>query len=193
MSSTAWRVLGADSILGNLRADLRDSEREIAIMGPWIDDYFADVVLRSCRRGVKLKVLTRPLGQMSEGFLEHAREARRRFAEQAGAVIKVAARLHAKVIILDERTVYCGSANWYRYSLEESQEIVLRGPVADVPGLLDEWEALWGQGDLEAPPRAREPVAATPTGYQEEVPDPIAAEVLERVPGSFVLRPKRRR
>jgi hypothetical protein len=193
MSSSAWRVLGADSILGNLRADLRDSEREIAILGPWIDDYFADAVLRSCRRGMRLKVLTRPLGQMSEGFLEHAREARRRFAEQGGAEIKVAARLHAKVIILDERTVYCGSANWYRYSLEESQEIVLRGPVGDVPGLLEEWESLWGRGELEAPPPARAPVATTPTGYQEEVPDPVAAAVLARVPGSFVLRSRKRR
>jgi hypothetical protein len=193
MSSSARRVLGADSILGSLRADLREAEREVAVLGPWVDDYFADVLVRTCPRHVQIRLLTRPLELMSEGFREHARDVRRRLAERGRAEVKVSARLHAKVILMDERLVYCGSANWYRYSLEEGQEVVLRGPVADIPGVLDEWTTLWTQGEPEALPRAAGPATKAPAGYQEEVPDPIAAAVLAQVPKSFVLRSKQRR
>ena len=54
-------------------------------------------------------------------------------------------RLHAKCLLIDERIAYVGSANWYRYSLEESLEIVLRGPLAAVAGLQQDCEALWEQ------------------------------------------------
>jgi hypothetical protein len=90
--------------------------------------------------------------------------------------------------------MYCGSANWYRYSLEESEEVVVRGPISAVPAVLDEWTSLWSRsmpdrGDIND----QAPVTPVPEGYREEVPDPIAAAVLARVRGSFVLGQRKKR
>ncbi len=71
---------------------------------------------------------------------------------------------------------------------------MLRGPLADVPGVLDELQVIWEQASIEAIAPVRPDPIAVQEGYQEEVLDPIAAAKLKAVPGSFVLSvpPKKR-
>lgn len=101
------------------------------------------------------------------------------------------------MIVIDESIAYCGSANWYRYSLEQSRELVLKGPVGQAGGLLDQVQVLWDSGELAdlseatapAPPAPRKmPTRSLAGGYTREVLDPIAAAKLREVPGSFVLK-----
>jgi phosphatidylserine/phosphatidylglycerophosphate/cardiolipin synthase-like enzyme len=179
--------------MGSLRSDLKASTKEVAVLGPWIDDYFVAALIEVIPRPVHIRVVTRPLAAMSEEFRPWAEEARRRLARRGGVELRVSPRLHAKLILIDESTFYCGSANWYRYSVEQGLEVVLRGPIEAAPALLDEVAAVWRLAQPEANEALGPPKSERPTGYDKEVLDPIAAEVLRRVPGSYVLGPKRRR
>jgi phosphatidylserine/phosphatidylglycerophosphate/cardiolipin synthase-like enzyme len=103
-------------------------------------------------------------------------------------LVRLLEDLHAKLIVIDDNVVYCGSANWYQYSLQESRELVLRGPADDAVGLLDELHTIWEMGSEDTPL----PHAATgqevSKGYRAEVVDPIAEAKLDEVPGSFIIR-----
>jgi phosphatidylserine/phosphatidylglycerophosphate/cardiolipin synthase-like enzyme len=193
MPSTDWRALGPGNLLGHLRSDLKRAAREVVIVGPWIDSFFADLVISACPASAAFRVLTRPLDAMSRGFLEHAKAARQRFTDRGKTEIRTLHHLHAKVILIDGAITFCGSANWYRYSLEEAAEIVLRGDGQEVPTLLDELASLWDQATAEKiqvlPPPTL-PSTVTSGGYKEEVVDPIAAAKMAEVPGAFVLRRK---
>ncbi len=198
MPSNDWRALGPGNLLGHLRSDLKKAVREVLIVGPWIDAFFADLVIGASPTTVAFRILTRPLGAMSPGFLEHAQAAQQLFTDRGNAEIRTLHHLHAKVILIDGIIAFCGSANWYRYSLEEAAEIVLRGDGQEVPTLLDELASLWDQAtaeNLEVLPPPAMLSTATPEGYQQEVVDPIAAAKMAEVPGAFVLRhkPPRRR
>ena len=193
MPSTDWRALGPGNLMGHLRSDLKKATREVLIVGPWIDSFFADLVIGASPSAVAFRILTRPLGAMSPGFLEHAQAARQRFTDRGHAEIRTLHHLHAKVILIDGIIAFCGSANWYRYSLEEAAEIVLRGDSEEVPTLLDELASLWDQAtaeNLQFPPRPALPSTATSGGYKEEVIDPTAAAKIAEVPGAFFLRRK---
>jgi len=153
------------------------------------------MLANSLQPAVKLRVVTRPSSGANSSFAEHATAARVCLTGRPNTILKLLANFHAKLIIIDEEILYCGSANWYRYSLEESREIVLRGPVANTLGILDEAQIIWDQA-VDAP-LLTEPVSKTNAivgGYTQEVIDPIAAAKLKEVPGSFVIsRPSRRK
>jgi len=163
-------------------------------VGPWIDAFFAEFLVSVLPAVTELRVVTRPLNGANSGFVDHAIAARACLEQRPKTVVKFLANLHAKVVVVEEQIAYCGSANWYRYSLEQSREIVLRGPMANVTGLLDEIQVIWDQATDE--PRSERLVKAETTaeGYTKEVIDPVAAAKLKEVPGSFVIsRPSRRR
>ncbi|WP_437905320.1 phospholipase D-like domain-containing protein [Sorangium sp. So ce327] len=198
MPSTRWRALGPGSILGTLRADMRKATREVMVVGPFIDDYFAEATVASCPSGALLRVLTRSPASVAPTFEEHMEAALARFRHRPVTEVRTLDRLHAKLMLVDETIVFCGSANWYRYSLEESLEVVLRGPVSDAPTLLDEVASLWDQAEVwkgersssraHVPtPAARSPIS---DGFRAEVLDPIAAAKLASVRGAFVLGTK---
>jgi phosphatidylserine/phosphatidylglycerophosphate/cardiolipin synthase-like enzyme len=108
--------------------------------------------------------------------------------------VRTLERLHAKCLLIDDRLCYVGSANWYRYSLETSLEIVLRGPLDSAPGLQQECEVLWEQAtpfSIPTPPTATATSAAT--GITHEVLDPLAAQVLRENPKAFVLGKRKRK
>jgi hypothetical protein len=130
---------------------------------------------------------------MSPCFLKYAQAAWQRFSDRGNAQIRTLHHLHAKVVVIDGMITYCGSANWYWYSLQEAAEIVLRGDAQDIPTLLDELASLWGQAtiqNVELPPSPTLFSTAASGGYKEEVVDPIAAAKMAEVQGSFVLRHK---
>lgn len=194
MPSNTWRTLGKGKILGYLRADLRQASSSVYIVGPWIDAFFAELVCDLLPVAINLRIVTRsPEGANAE-FAEHATAACVRFETRPNTIVRLLPGLHAKVLTVDEEFFYCGSANWYRYSLEQSREIVLRGPLSAVDGLLDELELIWEQASaesLERQTKPRQELAAS--GYTKEVIDPTAAAKLKEVPGSFILNSKRPR
>ncbi|UQA61389.1 phospholipase D-like domain-containing protein [Polyangium aurulentum] len=197
MPSTRWRALGPGSVLGTLRADLRKAAREVVVVGPFIDDYFAETAVACCPKGVRLRVLTRSPAAVDPMFAGHAEAALARFRGRPLTEVRPLDRLHAKLVLIDETTVFCGSANWYRYSLEEGLEVVLRGPVDEAPTLLDELASLWDQAGVSRAeeagssprvrPRTPSARSAVTEGFRTEVLDPIAAAKLASVPGAFVL------
>lgn len=193
MSSNAWQMLGKGSVLGHLRADLKRATVEVWVVGPWIDAFFAQILAGSLPAAPELRVITRPLHGASDSFRAHASAALLYFEERPNTVVKLLDALHAKAIVIDETVVYCGSANWYRYSLEESCELVLRGPAIGVDGLLDALQSLWEQATHEPSPEAPAEMSSTSAGYTKEIIDPIAAAKLEEVPRSFVIQQRNRR
>ncbi len=195
MASRAWRALGRGSVLGTLRADVKRATREVLLVGPWIDDHVAAAVVEACAPAVALRVLTRPIESSSPGFASHAAAAAARFAGRANTEVRTLERLHAKVAVIDGRIGYVGSANWYRFSLEESFEVVVRAELDDLGGLADELASLWDQAERLEARAGRQPASprATGIGYREEVVDPVAAAVLAQVPGAFVIGRRRGR
>ena len=193
MRSSGWHALGTGDVLGHLRADLGAARTHALVVGPWIDAFFADALIAAIPGSVELRVVTRPMDATSAGFVSHAQAALERLEARPGTSIRFLASLHAKVIIIDDGIVYCGSANWYRYSLEESREIVLRGRVIDVPDVLDELQVIWDQAvgePLRFMPRGSPDVS---DGCREEVLDPVAAAKLREVRGAFVIKPPTKR
>lgn len=201
MPSSAWKALGGPTVLGHLRADLARAQA-VLIVGPWVDEHVAAEILAASGTSTRFRVLTRPYDATDPGFVPHARAAHSAFLESGRAEIRTLRTLHAKALVLDDEISYCGSANWYRYSLETSKEIVLRGPVSDVPALLDLAEGYWqagvpvqavGDDGEEASTPLEETGSPASPGYRAEVVDPLAAKVLREVKGAFVLgRDKRK-
>lgn len=198
MPSTSWLALGTGEVLGHLRADFKGAKSLVQIIGPWIDAFFADVVISTVPSEVGLHVLTRPASGGIGGFEDHASAARAAFERRPRSTVRLLDALHAKAIIIDESITYCGSANWYRYSLEQSRELVLKGAAEQVRGLLDQVQVLWDAGDAvdvfeeatapQQPSPRKVPMRDLARGYSREVLDPIAAAKLREVPGSFVLK-----
>jgi hypothetical protein len=188
MPSNGWRTLGTSNVLGYLRADLKHASSSVWVLGPWIDVFFADVLVLSLPVAIDLRVVTRPPDQAGSSFREHGIAARARLGGRPNTTVRLLANLHAKLVVIDEQIVYCGSANWYRFSLEESRELVLRGPAVSAMGLMDEVQVIWDEATQEGFPQTPEKSPATAKGYMKEVVDPIAEAKLREVPGSFVLR-----
>lgn len=190
MPSSGWRALGSGSILGHLRKDLKGARRQVRILGPWIDDFFADVVVNCLPATPALQVVSRPPGRVGGGFAARGREACALFLDRANTEIRLHDCLHAKVILIDETIAYCGSANWYRYSLEDGCEIVLRGATTLAPDLPDQAQTIWDA----ARPLGERPQRTTRPGQKVEGQrvelDPIAAEVVRTIPGVVVLGEK---
>lgn len=167
------------------------------IVGPWLDEHVTSEILRAAPQDARFRALTRPYDAMDSGFVPHATAAHEALLATGRGEVRTLATLHAKLIVLDDDIAFCGSANWYRYSLEVSKEVVLRGPAADASGLLDVAEALWQAGQPLTAGAATpvpqsvgtrlDPIVPT-QGYRSEVLDPIAGQVLRNVKGAFVLR-----
>ncbi|WP_426746280.1 phospholipase D-like domain-containing protein [Myxococcus faecalis] len=193
MPLSSWQALGTGDVLGHLRADLKKASSSVWVIGPWIDEFFAQVLVTALPASTALYVVTRPPSGANSSFGEHALSARASLEARPNTVVKLLVNLHAKVIVVDEQIGYCGSANWYRYSLEESREIVLRGPVASTSGLLDEVQVIWEQAEDAQPVQRSLTTRSAANGYTKEVIDPVAEAKLKEVPGSFVLNRKPRR
>lgn len=195
MRSESWQALGTGNILAHVRKDLKAASKEVVIVGPWIDAFFAEAVLMGLHQKVNLRVITRPAEKSNDGFVEHAMAARATFMGRQKTEVKLLGSLHAKVITVDERIAYCGSANWYRYSLERSREIVLRGPITKSSDILDEVQTLWDQSKENDDDSVLPAIPSRKIfqGYCDEILDPVAVAKLKEVPGSFVLHQPRRK
>ena len=192
MSSINSKCIGSGRVLAYLRNDLAKATRSILIIGPWLDDYFAQEIIRVAPENIEARVLVRGEKNVEPAAWERTQRAMFTFrnhwkvfqARQLGLV-------HAKVICIDGQIAYLGSANWYRFSLEKAKEIVLRLPVNEMENLEEELENLWECGsDLNLSiktsqiniPRAG-PISAEPEKIGpeicQEIHDPLDALALK--------------
>jgi len=147
MSSISSKCIGSGRVLAYLRNDLAKATRSILIIGPWLDDYFAQEIIRVAPENIEARVLVRGEKNVEPRAWIGTQQAIFTFrnhwkafqARQLGLV-------HAKVICIDGQIAYLGSANWYRFSLEKAKEIVLRLPVNEMENLEGELENLWECG-----------------------------------------------
>ena len=193
MSSESFKCVGPGEVLANLRGDLRRARRSLLIIGPWLDDYFAEQVVKPAPSGLKARVLVRPAAEVDSLAWERTLAALSVFREHWPTFeTRHLAHLHAKCLCIDEEIIYVGSANWYRYSVEKAIEIVLRGPVVAIEGGTSQLESLWDRGEpLEVPHEPKNKAEEPAEGITHEVLDPLAAEALKANPRAFVLGKKR--
>jgi phosphatidylserine/phosphatidylglycerophosphate/cardiolipin synthase-like enzyme len=194
MSPESFSCVGPGKVLAYVRADLRTAKQSLLLIGPWLDDYVAEQMSLVAPRSLAARVLVRSQRQVEPQVWERILAALSAFARHwSGFEARTLDRLHAKCLLIDERIAYVGSANWYRYSLEESLEIVLRGPVAEIAGFQQDCEALWEQAHpFEVASNTANITAGPPTGITHEVLDPLAAKVLKDNPKAFILGKKKR-
>jgi phosphatidylserine/phosphatidylglycerophosphate/cardiolipin synthase-like enzyme len=162
------------------------------IVGPWLDDYFADQVVLAAPSELGARAIVRDEEQMDPEAWQRTSAALSIFAAKWNDFkAKTQGRLHAKFLCIDDKILYLGSANWYRYSLEKSFELVLRGPKNEIIGFDEELERLWrNAADLKVLQNSCKSNKSIAKGIDYEIIDPIAQKVLKENPKAFVLRRK---
>lgn len=192
MSSGSFICIGSGSVLGYLRSDLRKAKDTLSIVGPWLDDYFAAEVVKVAPSRLDVTAIVRPEDQMAPEAWNRTLAALSAFSSHwTEFEARSLDKLHAKVLCIDGSIAYVGSANWYKYSLEKTCEIVLRGPLEEINGLDAELESLWKKGNrLELQGLSDKKRRYAPKGIDHEVVDPLAADVLRRHPDAWILRKK---
>lgn len=143
MSSGDFVTLGRGELLPALRHDLKRATQRLLVVGPWIDEYFASEIALAAPPALAVKVLMRPQDAVDQPVWQHmtgaVRLLRRHFAATEARVLQ---RLHAKVVVIDE-VAFLGSANFYRFSLENAHELVVRGRLARMEELHERLVELW--------------------------------------------------
>lgn len=192
MPSAILTTIGTGELLAHLRGDLRKAKRSLWIICPWIDSHFAAEVAKVTASSLSVRLAVRPKDAVDErawsGIVVGVECLRRHFA--ALEVIGLE-RLHAKAIVIDERVAYLGSANFYRYSLEQSLELVVRGPANQFGNLVQRLSDFFEQGrSLKVDGKF---VRTTSDGIEEEIPDPIVQKILNENPKAWIIRGKPRK
>jgi len=194
MASGNFTCVGPGKTLAYLRGDVRAASKSFFLVGPWLDSYVAEQIVLLAPRNLQARVLVRAERQVEpEVWVEIVKGFSRFAAHWNQFEVRTLERLHAKCALIDDRLCYVGSANWYRYSLETSLEIVLRGPIDLAPGLQQECEALWERATPYSRPTQPTPAGPNSKGITHEVLDPLAAQVLRENPKAFVLGKKNHR
>lgn len=194
MASRRFTSVGPGKALAYLRGDVRAASKSFFLIGPWLDTYVAEQIVLLAPRKLRARILLRAEHQVDTYVWKEIVKALSCFAAHWNKLeVRTLERLHAKCVLIDDRLCYVGSANWYRYSVETSLEIVLRGPLNSAPGLQEQCEALWEQAThfaIPAQPRKALPASET-SGFTQEILDPLAAQVLRENPRAFVLGKKK--
>jgi phosphatidylserine/phosphatidylglycerophosphate/cardiolipin synthase-like enzyme len=192
MSLNGFTLIGPGKVLAYLRDDLSRASESLVIVGPWLDDYFADQVILAASSELDSRAIVREKEQMDPEAWQRTSAALSIFAAHwNGFKARVQGRLHAKFLCIDDKILYLGSANWYRYSLEKSFEFVLRGPKNEIIGFDEEFERLWRNSvDLRVQQKSHDSNKSIAKGIDYEIIDPIAQKVLKENPKAFVLRRK---
>ncbi|OPY50973.1 MAG: hypothetical protein A4E49_02473 [Methanosaeta sp. PtaU1.Bin112] len=190
MSLNGFMLIGPGKVLAYLRDDLSRASESLVIVGPWLDDYFADQVVLASPSELDARAIVREEEQMDPEAWQRTSAALSIFAAKwTDFKARTQSRLHAKFLCIDDKILYLGSANWYRYSLEKSFELVLRGPKNEIVGFDEELERLWrNAADLKVQQNSRKSNKSIAKGIDYEIIDPIAQKALKENPKAFVLR-----
>lgn len=207
------KAIGAGKVLAYLRGDLQQAKENVLVVGPWLDGFFVREIASYLKKSVAVRCLVRIEAQeelISEVTYQALQELKIQFPGMEARSLSV---LHAKVILIDDRVAYLGSTNWYKYSLEQAQEVTIRAALSDIKDLSNIVDEYWGSAkviDLSADGKKRE-VQSGGTECQGrlhmtkslsqtaknrtpeinyDVLDPLARKVLQANPKAFVKRRK---
>jgi phosphatidylserine/phosphatidylglycerophosphate/cardiolipin synthase-like enzyme len=190
------KAYGKGKILPYLKTELSTVRNELFILGPWIDGYFVNEILTNLiDTSIHLKILLRyeeeesTLKENTLACLQMIQEKIPHFeARSLGS-------LHAKMILIDKNIAFLGSANWYRYSLEQAEEIVLKVELSDVKNLSQIVQSYWDEGtkiQLEPMPTPKkvetERTPPVPKAIDKEILDERARKALRENPKAFIIR-----
>jgi len=101
---------------------IKTSEDRIYIASPWIygvDQFFTVLSEEAKEKRLIVKILLRPPEAGKES--EHKMTVRR--LNQSGFHVEAFEKLHAKMIVVDDKEVYIGSANMIHTSVRENPEV----------------------------------------------------------------------
>jgi PLD-like domain len=191
VSSIRFTSIGTGKFLATLRSDLKNATDELFIICPWLDEFFAAEIVKIGVSSLNIRLLMRPQTSVDPAMWPLMESAVNIFRDKfASSTVRTLDRLHAKCIILDRRICYIGSANFYWYSLNESREICLRGPLDEMGALSPEAEALWKEGVPyeQKPPKAPMTTIKAADGPKmtSEIIDPEVAEILRQNPKAWI-------
>jgi hypothetical protein len=189
MSSIRFASLGKGEFLPSLRGDLKRAKQSLSIICPWIDEYFANEVALACTAAVRVSVIMRPEESVDDIMWPHMVGAVSRLNEHFESLaVHTLEYLHAKSIIIDDEIAYVGSTNFYRFSLEDSKELALRGPLKEMGNLAGAIKKLLEDSVVYKVPVAKSKINVD--GVKQEIYDPIVRNILAKNPKAWVIGPK---
>ncbi|WPM32731.1 DUF87 domain-containing protein [Hydrogenobacter sp. T-2] len=109
--------------------EVAKAKKSLKIASPWIDQCILEKTLERLPEGVKLEVILK-VGDLKD--LHITGGGTFRVLERYGAEIYINERLHAKIILIDDRIAFVGSANLTRAGLEEEGNLEVVIPVKGV-------------------------------------------------------------
>lgn len=99
-----------------LREKVATANQSLKIASPWIDQCMLEKVLEALPKNVKIEVIIRA-GEPKD--LSITGEGTFKILEKYGADLYMHEKLHAKLVLIDDRIAFVGSANLTRPGLEE--------------------------------------------------------------------------
>ena len=189
MPSKNLTCVGKGEFLPSLRKDLKAAKHSLWLICPWVDEFFSAEVCKAASASlIEVKLITRPATAVEKSVWMHMRTA----IENLDGHFKnfyafTLESLHAKVIVIDQNLAYVGSTNFYRYSLERSHEIAVRGAANQMEGLHIEIESLFEDSTCLQIARKGKAIPSDGIGIQEEIDDPLIKKILDENPGAWVL------
>lgn len=137
------KLLKKGEILPHFQSSISHASSSIRIVGPWLDAYFTGKIIDSLstpKINVQFIVRIDDEDVIDSKTLSALNLARKNITNYQARTLK---NLHSKVILIDNKTFYLGSCNWYWYSLHESLETTITGKTSQLPELIMEMEAYW--------------------------------------------------
>lgn len=144
-SSKSLKLLTKSHLLTQLKETIHDTGENILIVGPWLDAYFTRIIVDSLpSKEIEVNFIVR----IDDGVIDTKTLSALNFARQNlnNFQAKSLENLHSKVILVDGKIFFLGSANWYWYSLNEGVEMVIQGHTNQLPELIPKLERYWGDG-----------------------------------------------
>src|SRR5690242_10695410 len=112
MSSNIFNCIGPRKILAYLRGDVRIANESLLVVGPWIDDYFAEQIVLIAPKALNTRVLIRPQFQVDSYVWERMITALAIFhSHWPQFETRTLPGLHVKCICIDGQLIFLGSAN----------------------------------------------------------------------------------
>jgi phosphatidylserine/phosphatidylglycerophosphate/cardiolipin synthase-like enzyme len=192
MNSKAY---GKGNIVPYLRTEITKVKKELFIIGPWIDGFFIDEIINNLvDKSIHLKMLLRyekEEPEIQENTLACIKELQSKIPNSE---FRNSNTIHAKMILIDNSICLLGSANWYQYSLEQVEEIVLKLEISEIKNLEQITQSYWESGKkitMDAIPLpkkiAQEKNIPSPKSFDTEILDEKARKALKENSKAFII------
>lgn len=139
---TNLQLLTQGLLLQEIVKGFQNAKESIFIVGPWLDAYFTGIVVNSLvNREVPVKFIVR----VDDGIIDKKTLSALNLAQKKLENFQARSldNLHSKIIVIDRKFFFLGSANWYWYSLNKGVEVNIKGSTDLLPEIILEIEKYW--------------------------------------------------